>query len=325
MDIYYDTDKNPSAKTLIASDISATTRQYVWDTSAVTPGTYYIYLVGKDGFNTVGRYSDIPVTIRRAASIALTSPGDSNPKVPLGTDYPLAVLGNSWDMGAANDVIFQEGISSPAFNGEFSGTATNGNPYFWLNVNRSKPIVASQYTKLVFRMYASAESQGAVFWSPAEGVWHSSTPHTVLAGWNEYTIDLATYANWTGTMGWLRMDPVRAAGIQFKFDWVKLVIPNSSSHTVRWTSVNPGNTKMSLYHDENANGLDGNLIARNISTSANSYAWDTSAMEAGTYYLYGVVGEGSSAATSYSPGTLTVGVPLVLDKKLYLPWVSKSN
>jgi hypothetical protein len=323
VDIYYDTDKDPATKTLIASDVSATARQYVWDSSAVTPGTYYIYLVGKDGFNTVGRYSEIPVTIRRAASIALTSPGATNPTVPLGTDYPREVLNNAWDMSAANDVIFQAGISSPVFNGEFSGTAADGNPYFWLNVDQAKPIAASQYKKLVFRMYASAETQGAVFWSPAAGTWHSSTPHTVLAGWHEYTIDLSAYPNWTGTMGWLRIDPVRAAGVQFKFDWIKLVIPNSSSHTVTWTSVNPGSTKMALYYDENNNGLDGNLIASGISTSANSYKWDTSAMEAGTYYIYGVVGEGSSAASSYSPGTLTVGVPLVLDKKVYLPWVSK--
>jgi len=324
VDIYYDTDTNPSTKTLIASDVSATALKYVWNTSGVTPGTYYIHLVAKDGFNTVGRYSELPVTIERLASIALTSPGVSNPSVSLGTNYPLAVLGNAWDMNAANDVIFTDGISSPTYDSStFSGTAANGNPYFWLNVDRAKPISTSQYKKLVFYMYSSAESQGAVFWSPSEGVWHSSNPHTVLAGWNQYTIDLGSYANWTGSAGWLRMDPVRAAGVAFKIDWVKLVIPNSSKHTVTWTSVNAGSSTMSLYYDDNNSGLDGQRIASGINTSAGSYAWDTSAMEAGKYYIYGIVGAGSSAGSSYSSGTLTVGVPLVLDKHIYLPLMGK--
>jgi hypothetical protein len=62
--LYYDTDRNAGAGlTLIASGISLGAGQYIWNTSQVPAGTYYIYAVATDGLNAVGQYSSGPVKV----------------------------------------------------------------------------------------------------------------------------------------------------------------------------------------------------------------------------------------------------------------------
>lgn len=63
IDLYYDTDLDPAVKTEITTGVAATAGQHVWNTSAVPFGTYNIYLVARDGNNSVGRYSESPVIL----------------------------------------------------------------------------------------------------------------------------------------------------------------------------------------------------------------------------------------------------------------------
>jgi hypothetical protein len=63
IDLYYDTDTEPSAKSLIASGLS-NTGSYVWDTSEVPEGDYYILGVITDPRGATGTaYSEGTVTI----------------------------------------------------------------------------------------------------------------------------------------------------------------------------------------------------------------------------------------------------------------------
>jgi len=62
--LYYDTDQNPNnGKTLITSSAALASGQYVWNTSGVPAGTYYIYAVANDGLNADAQYSTGPVKV----------------------------------------------------------------------------------------------------------------------------------------------------------------------------------------------------------------------------------------------------------------------
>ena len=70
VDLYYDTDKNPTVKTPIVSGIAAQTKSYTWNTAPVPPGEYFIYQVARDAYNAVGHYSETPVVISHSAAVA---------------------------------------------------------------------------------------------------------------------------------------------------------------------------------------------------------------------------------------------------------------
>jgi hypothetical protein len=62
--LYYDTDTNSgNGKTLIASGIPATAGQFVWNTTNVPRGDYYIYAEAWDGIQITGRYSAVPLQL----------------------------------------------------------------------------------------------------------------------------------------------------------------------------------------------------------------------------------------------------------------------
>jgi hypothetical protein len=68
--LYYDADTNPAnGRTLIASGIARTAGQFVWNTSGVPLGEYYIYAEVSDGIQTTSRYSTVPVVVASPPSV----------------------------------------------------------------------------------------------------------------------------------------------------------------------------------------------------------------------------------------------------------------
>ncbi|PCJ60255.1 MAG: hypothetical protein COA79_08775 [Planctomycetota bacterium] len=63
--LYYDIDKSGFDGTLIVSSIAETDieNKYIWDTTSIPSGTYYVYLVINNGTNTEKVYLDVPVVI----------------------------------------------------------------------------------------------------------------------------------------------------------------------------------------------------------------------------------------------------------------------
>jgi hypothetical protein len=62
--LYYDTDRNTSnGRTLIASGRPGGNGTYVWDTSGLPNGDYFIYAEANDGVQLAGSYSDAPVAV----------------------------------------------------------------------------------------------------------------------------------------------------------------------------------------------------------------------------------------------------------------------
>jgi hypothetical protein len=81
--------------------------------------------------------------------------------------------------------------------------------------------------------------------------------------------------------------------------------------TISWDDADPDSAAVvSLYRDDGNSGLDGVLIAGSIQEdpegTGDSYLWDLSGVPVGTYYVYGVISDGSSSRSSYGLGMVTI-------------------
>lgn len=93
-----------------------------------------------------------------------------------------------------------------------------------------------------------------------------------------------------------------------------ITVTSGASYTITWSASDPdSNPLITLYYDTNDNGYSGTRIVTGIhKTDPSSYAWDTSALPDGTYYIYAViVDEDAAASTSvYS----TYAGPILIDR-----------
>jgi hypothetical protein len=75
--LYYDTDLDPTNRTLIASGVNAASGVYYWNMAGLGAGTYHVYALVTDGTgNAQGRYSTGPVRV--AATIPAATDANSN-------------------------------------------------------------------------------------------------------------------------------------------------------------------------------------------------------------------------------------------------------
>jgi hypothetical protein len=130
--LFYDTNTDPSAGlTPITSGLSLASGQYVWNTSQVPVGTYYIYAVVSDGLNSTAQYSSGPVKVS-----SFTPP--SNPLISVDAPAPGAVVTSAFEVGgwaldtaapsgagidAVQFYVFPNGGADP---GVFMGSGTYG-------------------------------------------------------------------------------------------------------------------------------------------------------------------------------------------------------
>jgi Big-like domain-containing protein len=97
--LYYDNDRNPSnGKSLIASGRPGGSGTYIWDTSGLPNGDYFIYAESNDTIQLAGRYSDAPVSVSGPVSNPQMSiDGPANGSVAV---QPFVVGGWALDAGA---------------------------------------------------------------------------------------------------------------------------------------------------------------------------------------------------------------------------------
>ena len=84
----------------------------------------------------------------------------------------------------------------------------------------------------------------------------------------------------------------------------------STDFLIQWDDSDPdSDANIALYYDTDNSGLDGTLIISGIKEDpegeGDSYLWDLTNMESGTYYLYAVISDGTSSAADYSQGSVT--------------------
>jgi hypothetical protein len=147
-----------------------------------------------------------------------------------------------------------------------------------------------------------------------------------VAGWNIYSLNLASQANWNNgrLKDQLRIYPAILAGNTFQLDWVKLAQPGSAVYTLQWSATNMSNATISLYYDTTGSGYNGNLIVSGLSGTTTSYPWDVSALDLGSYYIYAIVENNINPRVfQYAGGPLTVTRTAGPTYNLFLPLIKR--
>ena len=287
--IYRDADTNPNNGKTLVGTTTLGAGSHVWNTSALAPGEYYVYLEMDDGVNQPrGVYSKLPVTVKRRAAVTFTTPTRTS---NLPEDFATK-NGNAWDFADESDLQKTApapaagylGLTNVTVNGAFNATSTTADPSFFLNMPGGAMINTGEYTQVRFRMF-SGYTQGPMkaqfFWPMAGGGFGSTAFIDIYPGWGQYQVILQGNPTWTGTMQYLRMDPVAQAGVTFSIDWIQLTGPKTLN--VTWTKQNwDGNTRVSLQAVPVAGG-DPLWIARN--QTGTSLAWDVAGLPSGEYQV----------------------------------------
>ncbi len=104
-----------------------------------------------------------------------------------------------------------------------------------------------------------------------------------------------------------RFDPVEASpATNFAIDWAGMFAENvdtqSHQYQISWKlDDDANNSTVSLYYDTDNSGYNGVLITtlNNQNPGTGSYAWDTSGIPNGTYYIYAVVTDGGGNVSKF--------------------------
>jgi len=89
------------------------------------------------------------------------------------------------------------------------------------------------------------------------------------------------------------------------------ILTNGQSLLIRWEDSDPdSNGSISIYYDTDNAGEDGELITSDLSEDEDGekdlYVWDITGIQDGTYYVYATITDGTTTATNYSPGRVTM-------------------
>jgi hypothetical protein len=83
---------------------------------------------------------------------------------------------------------------------------------------------------------------------------------------------------------------------------------SNDAYTVQWTTADPDSTAaISLGYDTTGSGCQGAQIVTGLTEhdGQDSYRWDITNLEQGTYYIYATIGDGTTTNCTYGAGPLT--------------------
>ena len=285
---FYDTDSIGADGTLInTSPISEDdeTDTYLWNTTLVAEGTYYIYALINDGKNTpVIAYSDGTVTI------------DHLPEIGLKQDTMAIASSGVYDFGEMGtntslDITFtieNTGTDDLILNSAPIITITGTNASDFSVVSQPiSPISASESSTFIIR-----------FEPTTSGV---KNAQVVI---NNNDSDEGVYV-------------LNLVGTANKAPFITLTEPNGiddiadTGFTITWEDADPDDdARISFFYDTDSTEADGTLINTipiSEDNGENSYLWNTTLVEAGSYYVYAVIDDGKNIPlTVYSEGRITV-------------------
>jgi hypothetical protein len=109
--LFYDTDTNPSTGLVSIGNVALSAGQFVWNTSGVPAGTYFVYAVATDGHSSVGRYSTGPVKVSNLSSPSSPAMNVDAPAASSVVTSAFEVGGWAIDRGAASGT----GVDSVVF------------------------------------------------------------------------------------------------------------------------------------------------------------------------------------------------------------------
>jgi hypothetical protein len=277
VEIWLDDDRIPgNTKTSTEHHIGSATENdaadsLLWMPAAdIQDGTWNVYGVISDGFNTTLRYAGGPLVKGSppVAAVRIAEPDGISDMVVAGAEYGLHQRKDPWDMDSheLNLALARNIDSVKLAGGLFSGTASsNASQFILMTTNEGdSEINPADYRYITMKMRLSGVTDThfvQVFFSTDPGFDPPTAGFTsgipVSEGeWSLVTFDLATGihpnspATWLGSpaVRSIRIDPTTKSGTQIEIDWITLSAPPqpSTAYTVRWAAENTGTSTFDL-------------------------------------------------------------------------------
>jgi hypothetical protein len=109
-----------------------------------------------------------------------------------------------------------------------------------------------------------------------------------------------SHTGWNGLLDGFRVDPhefPEPRTFYVKSVYLRAFERTDASYTIRWnygTAGTSGSPALTLFYDSDNTGFNGTPIATVTDPATGAYTWNTAALPAGTYYIYGVVSAGGT-------------------------------
>lgn len=276
-DFYYDTDNTGVDGTAIsgcANQAEGTNQTCTWDTTGVSPGTYYVYGITSDGSNPqVEVYSSGVVTINDPPTINVDEPDGTNDEIAEGANFTV-----QYDLDDTDDTVIAN-FYYDTNNTGLDGTAIAGCANQAEGTDQTCTWDTTGVSPGTYYVYGTVSdgvnSQQSAY---SSGVVTINDPPTITVDEPDGTGDeIAEGADFT---------------VQYDLADTDDVVTTD------------------FYYDTNNSGLDGTAIAGCASEAEGTdqtCTWDTTGVAPGTYYVYGIVNDGVNAQVSdYSSGVVTI-------------------
>ncbi|MGZ4771121.1 MAG: hypothetical protein ACXV3B_00425, partial [Ilumatobacteraceae bacterium] len=275
-----------------------------------------------------------------APIVSVVTPSDEG-----GADYA-TVSGNPWDFAGPDDVASMGDIINASFDGtSLNGTTHHNNSFVELPLRT--PFNPDRYHRATVRIceygpfgFADAPGGGMVgrfAWFDEGGQIYSETQDIIVyPGCNRMTVDLATNpagavndentiykAGWRGLrITALRFDPNEDPGDRtISLDDIRLADDaafSSGTYPVSFSTSMGGTAD--IFVTTNAGAWDGTKVGTiNVAPGINTFNWDGSGFQNGTYSVYVVVHSGNTVGSAYSTGPVRIERPVSNAPACYVP------
>ncbi len=151
----------------------------------------------------------------------LLFPGSNRVYALQSGDWATLESGVPFDMSSSSQIVsaLTSGISNPTFSGgTFSGTASNGDPSFYLSMPEGKTIPAATYNRISIGITYSSANYLDLWFLPVGGSYQMVRANTI-SGYQ--VLNITPPAGWTGEIETIRIDPTNDVdGISFAVDFI---------------------------------------------------------------------------------------------------------
>ncbi len=291
--LYYDSDFTGYDGTIIVSDISenehGNSGVYIWNTSSILEGEYWIYAKITDGSTEVYyNYSTGALSINHSStlntppSFTITEPDGENDYADF--EFTILWMDSDPDNDAAISLYY-----------DIDDTGYDGVPIV-------EGISEDAHGNLGFYSWTTSDiSEGKYY---LYGVCDDGTNEDVKA-YGKFPL-IINHSITSGPEPLKNNPPL-----------IQLVEPDSKNDLANtefmiiWIDSDvDDDARISLYYDSDSRGFDGILIADGLSENEHGnsgmYIWDTTDIPEGEYFIYAIIGDGFEYSRDYSPGALFI-------------------
>ena len=277
---YYDTNNSGldgntiSGACAIAAE--GTNSTCTWNTTSVTPGSYYIYGITSDGMTQVNAYSSGTVTINSRPTLSVSQPDGTSDTIAQDASYNIA-----YSLSDPDNVV-TAAFYYDTNNSGLDGTTITGACATAVEGTTTCSWDTTGITPGLYYVYGKTND--------------GTNPQVSAYSPGQITINSRPTISVS--------QPDGASDTVTQGDLYNITYSLSDTDDI---------ITAAFYYDTNNSGLDGNTIsgacAIAIEGSNVTCSWDTSGASPGIYYVYGIANDGFNSVSAYSSGQITINAP----------------